>query len=77
MKYLLKLFGVLSKNGRLLIFMRESSCWSRFERSNKSKGTGSYFDRIFISAAFSTGSSVCPGIGFPDLSTHLVKGSAS
>ena len=51
---------VLSNNERLFIFMRESSCWTRFERSNKSKGTGSSLDRIFISAAFSTGNSGCP-----------------
>ena len=31
------------------MFMRESSCWTRFERSNRSKGTGSFLDRIFIS----------------------------
>ena len=68
---------VLSKNERLFMFMRESSCWIRFERSNRSKVTGSSLDRIFISAAFSTGNSGCPGIGCPDLSNHLVKGSAS
>ena len=59
------------------MFMRESSYWTRFERSNRSKGTGSSLDRIFISAAFSTGNSGYPGIGCPDLSNHLVKGSAS
>ena len=59
------------------MFIRESYCWTRFERSNRSKGTGSSLDRIFISAAFSTGNSGCPGIGCPDLSNHLVKGSAS
>ena len=59
------------------MFMRESSCWNRFERSNGSKGTGSFLERIFVSAAFSTGNSGCPGIGFPDLSNHLSKRSAS
>ena len=59
------------------MFMRESSNLTRFERSNRSKGTGSFFDRIFISAAFSKGNSGCPGNGCPDLSNHLVKGSAS
>ena len=33
------------------MFIRESSFWSRFERSNKSKGTGSLLDKIFFSAA--------------------------
>ena len=59
------------------MFMRERSYWTRFERSNRSKGTGSSLDRLFISAAFSTGNSGCPGIECPDLSNHLVKGSAS
>ena len=54
------------------MFIRDSFCWTRFEHSNKFKGTGS-----FISAAFSTGNSGCPGIGCLDLSEHLVKGSAS
>ena len=58
------------------MFMRESSFWTRFDRSNRSKGTGS-LDRIIISAAFTTGNSGCPGIGCSDLSNHLVKGSAS
>ena len=35
---------VLSNNERLLMFMRESSCWTRFERSNRSKGTGSFLE---------------------------------
>ena len=43
---------VLSSNERLFIIMRESSCWTRFERSNRSKGTGSLLDKIFTSAAF-------------------------
>ena len=30
---------VLSNNERLFMFMRESSCWTRFERSNRSKST--------------------------------------
>ena len=68
---------VLSNNERPLIFMRERCCWTRFVRSNRSKGTGSFLDRIFISAAFSTGNSGCPGIGCPDLSNYLVKGSSS
>ena len=37
---------VLSNNEKLFMFMRESSCWTRFERSNRSKGTGSSLDRI-------------------------------
>ena len=68
---------VLSNNERLLMFMRQSSCWTRFKRSNRSKGTGSFLDRIFSSAAFSTGNSGCLGIGCPDVSNHLVKGSVS
>ena len=67
---------VLSSNERLFTFIRESSCWTRFERSNRSKGTGSLLDQIFSYAAFSTGNSGCSGIGCPDLSSHLVKESA-
>ena len=58
------------------MFMRESSCRTRFERSNISTGTGSFLNRIFISADFSAGKSGYPEIGCPDLSNHLVKGSA-
>ena len=64
---------ILSNNERLFMFMRGSSCWTRFERSNRSKGTASLLDRIFISAAFSTGNSGCPRIGCPYFSNHLVK----
>ena len=34
----------LSSNERLFMFIRESSCWTRFERSNRSKGIGSSLD---------------------------------
>ena len=63
----------LSSNERLFMFMRESSCWTRFERSKRSKGTGSSLDRIFISAAFSTGNSGCAGIGCPDFPTISLR----
>ena len=59
------------------MFIRESSCWTRLERSNRSKGIGSFLDEVFVSAAFSTGNSGCPGIGCPDLSNYLVKGNTS
>ena len=72
---------VLSSNERLFMFMRETSCWARFKRSNISKANGSFLDKILVSAAFSTGSSWCPGIGCADLSNrtwfHLVKVSLS
>ena len=55
---------VLSSNERLFMFVRESSCWTRFERRNRSKDTGFFLDKIFISAASSTGNSGWPGIGF-------------
>ena len=40
---------VLSSNQKLFIFIPESSCWTRFEGSNRFKGIGSFFDKIFIS----------------------------
>ena len=63
---------VLYSNERLYMFIRDSSCWTSFERSNKSKSTGSFLDKILISAAFSTGNSRCPGIECPDLFNHLL-----
>ena len=59
------------------MFIRENSCWTWFERSNRFKDTGSILDTIFNSAAFSTGNSGCPKIECPDLSNHLVKESSS
>ena len=59
------------------MFTQKSFCWTRFERSNRSKGIGSLLDKIFISAAFCTGYSGCPGIGCPNVYNNLVNESAS
>ena len=42
--------------------IRITSGLTRFNRSNRTKGTGSFLDKILISATFSTGNSGCPGI---------------
>ena len=36
---------VLSSNERMFMFIPESSCWTRFERSNRSKGTETFWIR--------------------------------
>ena len=64
--------SVLSSNERLYMFIRESSYWTSFERSIKSKSTGSFLDKTLNFALFSTGNSRCPGIGCPDLYNHLL-----
>ena len=53
---------VLSNNERLFAFIREGSCCSRFERSNRSNYIGSFLDKISISAVFCAGNSGCPGL---------------
>ena len=55
------------------MLMRESSCWTRFERSNRPKGAGSFLDRFFISTAFSTGNSDVLGLDvqtYPTISSR-------
>ena len=66
---------VLSNNERLFAFIREGSCCSRFERSNRSKYIGSFLDKISISAVFCTGNSGCPGLDvliYPIISSREV-----
>ena len=59
---------------RLFVFVRESS---RFELGNRSKVTGSFFDKIFISATSSIDYSVCPRFGCPVFSNHTFKRNGS
>ena len=77
MRYGAKLM-VLFGSAILLISSLVSSCCTRLEQTNKSNGNRSPFANFFfISAAFSAGRSGCPGMGCPDLSSHLVSGSLS
>ena len=59
---------------RTMLFLPSpvSSCCTRLYRTSRSP-----LASTFISTAVSTGSSGCPGMGCPDLSSHLVSGSLS
>ena len=63
-------FTVLFNRAMLFIPSLVSSCCTRLDRTSRFSGTGSPLAKTFISRAFSTGSSGCPGIGCSDLSSH-------
>ena len=68
---------VLFSSAVLLIPSLVSSYSTRLERTNKSNRTRSTFANTFISTVLPAGSSACPGVGWPDLTSHLVSGSLS
>ena len=70
-------FTVLISRDILFIPRLVSSCCTRLDRTSRSSGTRSPLANTFISAAVSTGSSGCPGMGCPEFSSHLVSGSLS
>ena len=67
-------FIVLFSRAMLFIPNQVRSCYTRLDRTSRSSGTGSPLAKTSISAAVSTGSSGCPCIGCPDVSSHLVSG---